>query len=148
MALAEAMWVHGHSMAIEVPQNIQAEWRAGFFIRVVGKPNTTNWFHFAIPTTVIVNDNRLAIGSGMIRFRCNSTRAIVTNVHIFDGENRVAAHDGLNMAPAAWTFQRFAVPGTPDVLWGVGITLGVKFIGATDAENTMEISSVGIDFLP
>lgn len=148
MALAQAMWAHGHGMQIEFPQNIKSEWRAGFFIRVIGKPGTTNWFHFAIPTTVIVNNNRLAIDSGMVRFRSNSTNAAITNVHIFDGENRIAAHDGLNLAPTAWGMHRFAAPTRPDVLWGVGLTLGVAFRGATDAENTMEISAAGIDFNP
>ncbi len=148
MALAQAMWAHGHTMQIEVPTNIKSEWRAGFFIRVVGKPNTTNWFHFAIPTTVIVNDNRLAIDSAMVRFRSNSPQARVTNVHVYDGENRIAAHDGLSLTPSPFNMQRFAVPGHPDVLFGVGISIGVSFTGTTDAANTLEISSAGVDFLP
>ncbi|WP_147367958.1 DUF6623 family protein [Fibrisoma montanum] len=148
MALAQAMWAHGHTMQIEVPGNIQTQWRAGFFIRVVGRPNTTNWFHFAIPTPVIVNDNRLAIDSALIRFRSNSPRAKITNVHVFDGERRIAAHDGLNLAPSPWGMHRFAVPGRPEVLWGLGVTLGVSFTGTTEAENTLEISAAGCDLMP
>lgn len=146
--LEAAMWAHGHSMAIEVPGNIKSEWRAGFFIRVIGKPNTTNWFHFAVPTTVIVNDNRLRIDSAMLRMRSGSTLADITNVHVFDGENRVFAQDNMNFSPTAFGLERFSLPNKPDVLWGVGITLGVRFTGTTDAQNTMEFASVGIDFLP
>lgn len=148
MALEYAAWTHGHALAVEFPQNIKSEWRAGFFIRLVGKPNTTNWLHFGIPTPVIVNNNRLALDSVLVRMRSNSTRADITNVHVFDGERRIANHDNLDHSPSGWTMLRFAVPGRPEVLWGVGLTLGVRFTGTTDAENTMEISSAGGDFWP
>jgi hypothetical protein len=134
-------------MAIEVPNNIASIWRAGFFIRVIGKPNTTNWFHFHIPTPVIVKDKRLMIDSAMLRYRTGSANAAVTNVHIFDGEGRIAAQDGLNLSPQGnFTFQRFDAPGKPDTLWGTGVTVGVRFGGGTDAQRTMEFASAGIDF--
>ena len=148
MAIANAMWAHGHSMVIEYPDRIKSERRAGFFYRVIGKTGTTNWFHFAIPTTVIVNDNRLAIDSVLVRFRSNSTSADITNIHVYDGENKIASHDGLDLSPAAWTMNRFAVPGKPEIKWGVGISIGVRFNGTTDSQNTMEFSSAGVDFLP
>ena len=148
MALANAMWAHGHSMVIEYPDRIKSEWKAGFYYRVIGKQGTTNWFHFAIPTAVIVNDNRLAIDSVLLRFRSNSTQADITNVHIYDGETKIASHDGLDLSPSAWNMHRFAVPGKPDIKWGVGISIGVRFNGTTDSQNTMEFSSAGADFLP
>jgi hypothetical protein len=89
--------------------------RAGFFIRVVGKPNTTNWYHFEIPTLVIVNNNRLHIDSAQVRFRSNSNKAVITNVPVFNGEKRIAAHDGLNLTSTDWDWQRFIIPGKPDV---------------------------------
>lgn len=145
--LKRAMWIHGHSMDIENPGAIASIWRAGFFIRVVGKPNTTNWFHFHVPTPVIVKDKRLMVDSAMLRYRSGSSNAAVTNVHVFDGESRIAAHDGLALSPLTnFAFQRFDVPGKPDVLWGTGITVGVRFGGGTDAQRTLEFASVGIDF--
>lgn len=146
--LEKAMWSHGHGMVIEWPGNIRSEWRAGFFIRVVGSRDTTNWFHFAIPTPVIVNDNRLRLDSVLIRFRSNSPGADVTNVHVYDGEKLIAAHNGLDLSPSAWTMSRFKVPGQPEVLWGIGVTVGVRFSASTDEGNTMEFASAGCDFLP
>ena len=148
MALAKAMWAHGHSMVIEYPDRIKSEWKAGFYYRVIGKQGTTNWFHFAIPTAVIVNDNRLAIDSVLIRFRSGSTSADITNVHVYDGENKIASHDGLDLSPSTWDMHRFAVASKPDIKWGVGISIGVRFTGTTDSQNTMEFSSAGADFLP
>lgn len=146
--LEKAMWAHGHSMIVERPQDLVSEWRAGFFIRVVGRRNATNWFHFPIPTAVIVNNNRLRIDSAMLRFRSLSTQADVTNLHVFDGENRIFARDGMAFSPSAWGLERFTLPDKPEVFWGVGVTVGVRFSGTTDAQNTMEFASAGVDFLP
>ena len=33
--------------------------RAGFYTYLYGKANTDNWFHFAVPTPVIVDGKRL-----------------------------------------------------------------------------------------
>ncbi|HNW88415.1 MAG TPA: hypothetical protein PKN48_02060 [Bacteroidales bacterium] len=146
MAITQAMWIHGHSIKVEYPTRIKSIWRAGFYARIVGKPSTTNWFHFSIPTTVIVKDKRQMIDSVMLRFKSGSGYAKVTSVHIYDGEAKIAAHDGLNLHPNAYGLERFDVPGKPDIHWGVGISVGVSFTGTTDAQNTMEFSSAGCDF--
>ena len=147
-SLAQAMWVHGHSMQIEYPDRIQSVWRAGFYIRVQGKPNTSNWLHFAIPTPVIVDDRRLSVGSVMVRFRSSSDKAIIHAVHIYDGETKIASHDGLSLAPqGSFDWPRFDVPTHPDIKWGLGISIGVRFEGTSAAQNQMEFSSAGCDFL-
>ena len=89
MAIEKAMWAHGHSMVIEYPNKIASERKLGFYYRVVGKSGTTNWFHFAIPTPVIVDNNRLSIDSALLRFRSKSTSADVTAVHVYDGEVKI-----------------------------------------------------------
>jgi hypothetical protein len=71
--LAQAMWIHGHSMQIEVPDSLARTWKAGFYIEIEGKPNSDNWFHFAIPSKVIVNDQRLRVGSVMLLCETLST---------------------------------------------------------------------------
>lgn len=144
--LKEAMWTHGHSVKIENPDRISSVWRAGFFSRIVGRQGTSTWLHFAVPTPVIADNLRLMGDSAMLRYRCGgSTR--VTNVHVFDGTARIAAHDGLSLSPQGpFAFHRFDIPGKPDVLWGYGITVGVRFDGVTDEANTIEISAAGVDF--
>jgi len=73
------MWVHGTSIAVECPDQIANMQRFGFFTRIVGKPNATNWFHFAIPTPVIVDNDRKEIGPVILRFRtgvnCSSVKS-------------------------------------------------------------------------
>ena len=147
MALAHAMWVHGHNMQIEYSDRLESVWRAGMYIRVEGKPGLSNWFHFAIPTPVIVNGNRLRADSVMVRFRTGSADAFVTAIHIYDGEKKIAAHDNLRLAPNDWEWPRFDVPRNPKIRWGVGISIGVGF-GVETMSHRMEFSSAGCDFLP
>ncbi|MFB2978395.1 DUF6623 family protein [Microseira sp. BLCC-F43] len=144
-SLAQAMWTHGHSMEIEVPDNIARVWRAGFYIEVEGKPNTNNWFHFAIPTTVIVNDKRLRVGSVMLLFETLSADAVVRDVHIFDGADKIAQHNGVNLSGNAG-FVRFDVPTHPPVKWGIGISIGVRF-GGGSGSRVMRFKSAGCDFV-
>lgn len=142
-----AAWMHGHTVKIEYPARMKSVWRAGFYARLVGNPGSTNWLHFAVPTPVIVRGKRLMSDSVMLRLRAGSTSTAVTSVHVYDGENRIATHDGLSLSPNAFGFSRFNIAGKPDVRWGIGISIGVRFNGTTDAQNTLELASAGCDFM-
>lgn len=142
--LAHAMWIHGHSMQIEYPSNIASTWRAGFYIRVEGKRNTTNWFHFAIPTPVIVNDKRLRADSVMLFFRTMSSNAIINEVHVFDGDTVISPHKNLNLTGNIGP-KRFMIKNRPAVKWGIGISIGVSF-GNSSGSRRMEFISAGCDF--
>jgi peptidoglycan hydrolase-like protein with peptidoglycan-binding domain len=146
-SIAEASWLHGTAVTVEVPANMESVRRFGFFTRLIGKPNTTNWFHFALPTPVIVNDDRKVIGPCMLRFQTGGTNAIVRDVHIYDGEVRVAAHNGVNLS-GSQPFRRFGVAHAPEVLWGVGISIGVTYGGGTAAQRTIDLIAAGCDFQP
>jgi peptidoglycan hydrolase-like protein with peptidoglycan-binding domain len=145
--IAEASWAHGTAVTVEVPSKMESVRRFGFFTRLIGEPNTTNWFHFALPTPVIVNDDRKVVGPCMLRFQTSGTNAVVRDVHIYDGEVRVAAHNGVNLS-GSQPFRRFGVAHAPEVLWGVGISIGVKYGGGTAAERTIDLISAGCDFQP
>lgn len=145
--IAEASWVHGTSIQIELPDNIEFVRRFGFFTRIIGRANTTNWFHFAIPTPVIVNNVRKTFGPCMLRFSTGGASALVRDVHLYDGEVRVVAHNNVNLS-GSQPFTRFGVAHAPKVLWGVGISIGVTFGGGTAASRTMDFISAGCDFQP
>jgi peptidoglycan hydrolase-like protein with peptidoglycan-binding domain len=145
--IAEASWVHGTAVTVELPDNIESMRRFGFFTRLVGKPNTQNWFHFAIPTPVIVSNDRKVVGPCMLRFQTGGTNAVVRDVHIYDGEVRLVAHEGVNLS-GTQPFTRFGVAQAPEVLWGVGISVGVTYGGGTAAQRTIDLISAGCDFQP
>jgi len=145
-AIEHAMWAHGTDLHVEVDANVESLTRFGFFTRVVGRPNTTNWYHFAIPTPVIVSGNRLAFCRAMLRLVTGGTNAVVRDVHVYDGSARIAAHQFVNLS-GSLPFAVFGVAHKPDVFWGAGISVGVRTGGGTAAQRRMDFISAGVDFL-
>ena len=149
LRLAHAMWTHGHGVQIEYPDRLGHERRYGFFIRLRGKPFTSNWVHFEVPTPVIVDGRRLRVGSVMVRFR-TGPGAQVHAVHVWDGERRIATHNGLNLSPRGFSWPRFDVPNHPYIRWGLGISVGIKFGDSANLPPNkllVDISSAGCDFV-
>jgi hypothetical protein len=145
-SINHAMWVHGTSVTIERDADVESVTRFGFFTRIVGKPNTTNWYHVAVPTPVIVGGNRLAFARAMLRFATGGTSAVVRDVHIYDGSSRIAAHQSVNLS-GSQPFAVFGVAHKPDVAWGAGISIGVTTGPGTAAQRRIDLISAGIDFL-
>lgn len=144
-ALAYSSWIHGHSMHIEYPDRISSVKRTGFSIQIDNATRSgSNWFHFAVPTPVIVNTKRLKVGSVMLRFNTGSG-ALVNHVHVYDGEKRIARHENVNLSGKNM-LKRFDVPGHPSVNWGLGISIHVSFT-LDSPSNKMEFFSVGCDFI-
>jgi len=145
-AINHAMWTHGTDLHVEVDANVESIRRFGFYTRVVGRPNTTNWYHFAVPTPVIVSGNRLGICRAMLRLVTGGTSAVVRDVHVYDGEARIAAHQFVNLSGSV-PFAAFGVAHKPDILWGVGISVGVSTGAGTAAQRRLDVISAGVDFL-
>ena len=144
-ALAHAMWVHGHSMQIEYPNRLNWVQRTGFSTKVQSKgPMQPNWFHFAIPTPVIVNDKRLRVGSVLIRFR-SAGQAYVKAIHVYDGEKKIASKENIKLSPPQWQVEKVSVPNNSQIFWGLGISILVDF--GIDTPREIEFSAAGCDFL-
>ena len=152
MALAHAMWVHGHGLEIEYPDRGTVELK-GFHGRVIGNDFSSNWCHFAIPTPVIVNDDRLRVGSVLIRFRTGAA-AWIYAVHIWDGERLLARHDDLHLGPTELETSRFDFQNDPEVQWGIGISVGLAFgdtagfSGPSSELLSVYVVGAGCDFVP
>lgn len=144
IAIPYASWIHGHSMHIEYPDRIVSERRTGFSINLDCKPGLTNWFHFAIPTPVIVNDVRLKVGAVMLRFKTYSVDAWVQSVHVYDGEALIDANNGLKLSKDH-LFEKFTVTDKPLIQWGLGISIGVA-CGVEMMDHHIEFFAAGSDF--
>lgn len=139
MTLTRAMWTHGHAIRIEHPDRLSSVWRAGFFVRLIGKPTQNVWVHYAIPTPVIVTDNRLSADSVMIRYRTvPENDAWIDAVHAYDGERKIASHDDLSQQSADWSFSRYGIPNTPEVRWGIGISINIRFTHVSFTDMPLE----------
>jgi len=144
--IAQASWVHGTDINIEYPERLEAIRRAGFYTHLYGKPNTRNWFHFAIPTPVIVNKKRLKIVCAILRFRTFSSNAIVKHIHIYDGYSKIASHNDINLTGNNW-FAKYGVAHKPRIYWGLGISIGVEFKEGSMRNRRMDFVSAGCDLM-
>jgi hypothetical protein len=149
--LEPTMWTHGTSVQTESLQNIRSIFRRGWGTVIEGShsaPNVGNWFHFAIPTPAIVSDRRLRIRNAMLVFKTGGRGVFVKSIHVWDGVNIIAGRDDLNLS-GNHPLETFPVPNTPEVRFGIGISVGVVFsIGDVDAPNpiTIEFNAAGADF--
>jgi hypothetical protein len=143
MSLAHAMWIHGHSLRVENPDTLESARRHGSAITLIGRANTDNWFHMAIPTPVIVDDKGLHLDSVMLRFRTSG--ATITAVHVYDGETKIENRNGLSLNSDDYCFERIPVGGTPHIRWGLGVSFKGQF-GGPRLQRRIDVSSAGGDF--
>lgn len=163
MTIAHGMFVHGSSVIVECPP--QQEWdepdplvvtRKGFCATCQTAKKMERWFHFAIPTPVIVDDRRLKVGKVWVRYLTNSTPTKSTSttvqaIHVYDGETKIAGRDDLKLSPTEWHSSAVDVPGEPEVYWGVCISVLVEFdheyrLHPSSRIPTIEFSAAGCDF--
>ncbi|KAG0285264.1 hypothetical protein BGZ96_010444 [Linnemannia gamsii] len=142
MSIKQAAWTHG--AGVELETRSWTSLRQGYFTTVTPSTGRTfGWVHFVIPTPVIVDNVRLKADSAMIRFSTGST-AKITNFHVYDGEKKIAAYNGLSLK-GTLQFSRYNVPNNHQVLWGTVISLGVQYSG-TGPNDYVQFISAGIDF--
>jgi peptidoglycan hydrolase-like protein with peptidoglycan-binding domain len=142
--LENATWIHGNAALIEHPSRIDAQRYYGFFNRVIGKPNTTNWIHFALPTPVIEDSRRLIMDRFMLRASTGSA-ATLRDVHIRDGNRVVALLNEVNRS-GNLGFEKFGVASMPAVRWGISISLGFDFAAGSSSQRRVDLISAGFDY--
>lgn len=141
--LVHACWTHGHSAHAELPEALDEQRYYGFYSLFRGKPDTYNWFHFAVPTPVIVDNRRLALDSVMLLFWTDPSVSVHA-VHVWDANNLLKRYDGLNLTGSHW-FERFDVLNNR-VAFGIGVSVGVRFNAGHDPRRII-FGSCGGDFL-
>lgn len=144
-----AVWVHGTSAAAEDLNALKNVQRVGWGTNFSGKPGAETWFHFSIPTPVIIDDVRPTLEKVFVFYRTDG--ASVRNIHIYDGPQKIRAFDNLmwkgdfgNIGPAtSWVLNP-----APTIAFGLGISIGVVFSIGFDSAVTTDIlfTTAGADF--
>jgi hypothetical protein len=109
------------------------------------------WFHFSIPTPVIVFDVRSKLLRVFVLWDA-SDHVSVDVVHVYDGPSRIAVF-GVNPASGSHCgagghadlvdgVTKFDLSPAPDVLWGIGVSVGVSF----QQDGDITFCSAGADF--
>lgn len=149
MPIEFASWIHGTTGQIEHPERVTSILRAGCFLEVKGREGVQTWLHYAIPTPVIVGDQRMRIDSVMLRYAVPDADTTVAAIHVYDGERRIAVHERAPR-PREWQVPRFDVPGNPEVLWGIGVSINLQW-GRDEPRRSeswrIRFASAGCDFI-
>jgi len=144
MTIKQACWIHGTSLHLENPSWSNLAVRQGFFTTLrPSNESISGWVHFAIPTPDIINDARSKAHTAYIRFT-TGTQASIEAIHIFDGEKKIHEHNGLTLRGTLKVAQE-VITGTPEVHWGTGISILVKFEDRS-ADAWIQLIGAGIDF--
>ena len=145
MSLKHAAWIHGTSVHFENQSWAARALRRGFFTTVTPSNEAhIGWVHFAIPTPVIVNNERLKAKSVMIRFTTGS-HASIGAVHVWDGETTIYIRNQVSYKADGRGFVRDVIPNQPEVKWGTNISILVNFDGRS-ADSWIELIGAGIEF--
>jgi hypothetical protein len=142
--LENATWIHGNAALIEYPDRVESQRHYGFFNRIVGKANTPNWIHFALPTPVIEDGRRLIMDRFMLR-AVTGSEATLRDVHIRDGERIVSLQNEVNKS-GSLSFEKFGVASMPSVRWGISVSLGFDFAAGSGGQRRVDLISAGFDY--
>jgi hypothetical protein len=159
MAL-QAVWVHGNLVVPEVPNragNINGiPWTDVFGLRRAWGVtyrcnwNESNWYHAPIPTPVIVDGARIQLERIFVFYDIPALRqTFITNVHVWDGPNRIHAIDNLRLSGSHAQYvedgiNSWALPSIPWIYWGLNIALRVQ-VGP--ASTLVTFTTAGADFI-
>jgi hypothetical protein len=143
MTVKHSTWVHGLGIVFE--NRSWFDHRQGYYT-TVRPSNESNfgYFHYVIPTPVIVDGARLKAESAAAFFSTGSN-AKITNFRVQDGEKLIADFSGLAQT-GHHIFLREAVPHKPEVFYGTVISIGVEFTG-TGPDAWVQFIGAGIDFI-
>jgi hypothetical protein len=167
MALHQS-WVHGTAFAppelpsVGVDEVNNNRWtdltglRQGSGTTWQGVPNQSAWFHVAIPTPAIIEGARVRLNQVYVLWSAGDATAsgwpnagaLVTDVHVWDGPNRIFTSGTFkefgNHATQIDGDNTFVLPARPQITFGVGISVRAEF---TNVGNQLVwFSAAGADF--
>lgn len=128
MGNLQAYWVHGTAVQIEREGYFVTKQHAGF--GAIFRTHGAEWFHFAIPTPVIVDGTRSSLKKVFVLFKTEGT-AKITNIHVYDGNAKIAAFDNIARDGDHSTVidkdNSWLVAPSPEIKFGLGISVNVNF---------------------
>ena len=161
------VWVHGTAAQVEYPDELRSYVRRGWGTQYNGKSDSKNWFHFSIPTPALIDGVPPVLRKIYILYNDKNLNLVgygIDNVHIYDGPNKIFSFDGLGPEFSGdhskqidefncWELE-YGVSSTQilqlptRILFGVGISVGVKFLTGGDGVGIEEIifTAAGAEF--
>ena len=136
MAKLQASWVHGSSVQMEREGYFISKRRTGYgaYFNSHNPPGKGEWFHFAIPTPVILDGQRASLKKIFVFYKTEGT-AKITAIHVYDAGKKIKAFDNLSLSgdhsKKVDQHNSWVIIPTPKMEFGLGISVLVDFGAAT-----------------
>ncbi|KYK31232.1 MAG: hypothetical protein AYK19_04115 [Theionarchaea archaeon DG-70-1] len=132
MAKLQAFWVHGVSAQIEREGYFISKRRFGF--GAMFNTHGAEWFHFDVPTPVILDGQRSSLNKIFVLYRTEGT-AKITAIHVYDASKKIKAYDNLSLSgdhsKVIDKYNSWVITPPPQMIFGLGISVHVDFGKAT-----------------
>ena len=162
-----AIWVHGNTLQVDDPDQVlwrdgdnnQKTKRSGRYFKIEGKKGVDAWFHFSIPTPVIIpyrppdrnyeqGGDRMRINRFLIKFQTGSNDVILKKVSAWD--NDIFIKDYIVDKTGDYTKTSLSVPEDGRlkrlISSGIGFSVCVGFGSRHDKPQWIKFFSVGAEF--
>jgi hypothetical protein len=139
--LGEQLWISGAGVQLET-----SSWKAvrqGFGTLVTPDQTLVGWIHLAMPTPTFYGGVRLKAIVVLLQIATGSA-CHISNVDVWDGEHRILQTTSNITGPTQKP--GFTIPGTPDVKFGITISMEVTF-NNTGPDAWCRVIGGGFDFL-
>ena len=142
-------WTHGVNIQIEYPDRIVGETggersgprRSGWGTLVYQKENTTNWFHFAMPSPVLINNQEANLLFIRLRAEINEY-ARIDKIH-FRHDNRIFFSQEVNITNCS-VDETFPIPKTI-IRRGLALCVHVSFL-SSEPRGMVIFKGAGVAF--
>ena len=128
MAKSQASWVHGSNVEMEREGYFISKRRTGYGTHF--KTHGKEWFHFAIPTPVILNGQRSSLKKIFVFYKTEGT-AKITAIHVYDAGDKIKAFDNLSFSgdysKSVHQHNSWVITPSPKMKFGLGISVHVDF---------------------
>ena len=122
--------VHGNVAMPEYPDRIEEVSRKGWGTTFWGKDATTNWFHLPFSVPALLDGSKPKLTKVFLFFH-NTSRSIITSVHLYDGPKLLRALDNLSLfgdhSSAVTQANTFHLKTPVELAFGLGISVNVNF---------------------
>jgi hypothetical protein len=151
--LKSAVWVHGNIVQVQDPERLTFQRRYDFAAKFIGNNRHENWFHFPMPTPVIIDDVRPKLAKVFVFYNARSS-VTINELRVLDGHRRVKAFENLNWSGdhgfSVQPENSRTIDPPETILFGLGISIKVSFGGDVEAESRSQIdfTAAGADFKP
>jgi hypothetical protein len=155
MTLVTAIWTHGNAVVAEHPEHLLALDYRGWGPEFQLKRETQSWFHLAVPTPLILANQRTQLVRIFLCFNTPERDGRISEIHVYDGSDRVQVFEHLFLSGDRRTSlmneqNAFALPSPRLLYRGLGISFLYQAAACTEEPcpgSYLSLAAAGGEFL-